>query len=306
MIEKNPKFTVTIGIPAYNEEKNIGHLIDELLIQTQESFSLEKIYVYSDGSTDGTNKIVNFFENDAVELIEGVTRGGQAFGQNYIFKEAKSDCVVLINADIKIVNKFFLEKLIGPITKNQADLTSSSLIPLSPRSFFEKTMVAGMSLKNMLFESYKDGNNYYTCHGAARAFGRKLYPKLRFPQSIGEDAYSFLYCVYHKGTYKYVKEAVAYYRLVNNFSDHIKQSTRFFQGRNSFADEFGSEFIQRHNRIPLKNYLITMLRSLKFEIKNSAYLACYLLTVTTTRIISLFIKNAKDAWSISKSSKDIR
>ena len=67
------KLTVTIGIPAYNEEKNIGRLLKSLSNQKGDDFTLNEIVVLSDGSTDMTNEIVHSQSklNRKVKLLAG-------------------------------------------------------------------------------------------------------------------------------------------------------------------------------------------------------------------------------------------
>ena len=50
----NKKLTVSVGIPAYDEEANIKSLLEAILQQRQENFILKSIIVVSDGSTDRT------------------------------------------------------------------------------------------------------------------------------------------------------------------------------------------------------------------------------------------------------------
>ena len=61
-MKKHKKLTVTIGIPAYNEEKNIGRLLRALLRQKTNGLSIKKIIVISDASTDKTSQIVRGFK----------------------------------------------------------------------------------------------------------------------------------------------------------------------------------------------------------------------------------------------------
>jgi len=50
--------TVSIGIPAYNEEANIGKLLSSLIKQKEAGFIIKEIIVVSDQSTDKTDEIV--------------------------------------------------------------------------------------------------------------------------------------------------------------------------------------------------------------------------------------------------------
>jgi biofilm PGA synthesis N-glycosyltransferase PgaC len=55
------KIRVSIGICVYNEEKNIGRLLDKLLTQKTDLSDISEIYVVSSGSKDRTNEIVRTF-----------------------------------------------------------------------------------------------------------------------------------------------------------------------------------------------------------------------------------------------------
>ena len=123
--ENQLKCTVSVGIPAYNEEANIGYLLNDLLAQKEEGYTLEKIYVYSDGSTDATESIVCGIQDERVELVCGPGRMGQAYGQNTIMQMAQSDYLVLLNADIQIKDIAFIQKLIRPLMDEGTELVSS-------------------------------------------------------------------------------------------------------------------------------------------------------------------------------------
>lgn len=66
------KIDVSIGIPAYNEERNIGRLLTAILNQKTQSVNISQIVVVSSGSTDKTDFIVESFskEDDRVVLIK--------------------------------------------------------------------------------------------------------------------------------------------------------------------------------------------------------------------------------------------
>ena len=52
------KIDVSIGIMAYNEERNIGKLLNILLNQRLKTTHISEIVVVSSGSTDKTDSIV--------------------------------------------------------------------------------------------------------------------------------------------------------------------------------------------------------------------------------------------------------
>lgn len=298
--------TLSVGIPAYNEEANIGYLLQDILHQAEEGFVLEKIYVYSDGSTDRTNEIVQSCIDSRVQLIIGPGRKGQAAGQNHIVEVCESDCLVLINADMKVADYEAISLLAKPVLQGVADLTSSNLKPLPARTFFEGVLGMSALLKTILFEQIGAGHNLYTCRGAARAMSRAFYTSMRFPKSVGEDAYSFLACISQGFVYRYVKEAIVYYRLPAALADHRKQSTRFFQGTTNFVDEFGREFVMQHMRIPLRAILNGVVIALPEILRHPLQVICYLAVLLMMRVESLFRDRASDTWMVAESSKQLR
>lgn len=294
--------TLSIGIPAFNEEANIRFLLQDLLAQKRAGFILDKIVVYSDGSSDETVKEIKNVKNSKIILIESKKRSGRAVGQNKIMKDATSDILVLVDADVVIKDKNFLEKIIKPIAYKKADLTSVSVEELKPETFLGKVLEVSMKFKKYIFENYKNGNNLYTCHGRARAFSKKLYKSINFIESVGEDAYSYFYVVSNNFKYRFVKNTQVYYHLPEDFKDHEKQSIRFYKTLRLLEKDFGKALLQKENYITL-GLLIKAL--IKYLFVNPL-IAFYFLIATFLKIKSLFTKEISGAWSVSESSKKIR
>ena len=118
---------VSIGIIAYNEEKNIKKLIQSLLNQKLKNVKIKEIIVVSSGSTDKTNKIVKDFKK--VKLIIQKKRLGKASGINQFLKAAKSKILVLSSADI-IPKKKTIEKLCFPLKNKKIGICGSKPIPI--------------------------------------------------------------------------------------------------------------------------------------------------------------------------------
>src|SRR5262245_52847255 len=112
------KKTLTIGIPAFNEEANIGYLLQRLLTQNIFNATLEKIIVVSDGSSDKTAKIVREIKDKRILLIENPERLGLYATQNKILENTDSDILVMFDADILPKNQYLVANLIAPIIKD--------------------------------------------------------------------------------------------------------------------------------------------------------------------------------------------
>ena len=110
---------ITIGIPAYNEEKNIASIITKLKKITN------SIIVCDDGSSDMTSEIS---KNLGAVVISHKKNMGYGVAINSIFqksKEMKSDLLVTFDADgqHRIED---IEKVVEPIKNNEADLVIGS------------------------------------------------------------------------------------------------------------------------------------------------------------------------------------
>ena len=110
---------ITVGIPAFNEAKNIAAIITELKKIT------DSIVVCDDGSSDLTADIS---EKLGASVIKHKKNMGYGAAINSIFKkcvEINSDILVTFDADgqHRIVD---LEKVLQPIKKNKADIVIGS------------------------------------------------------------------------------------------------------------------------------------------------------------------------------------
>ena len=110
---------ITVGIPAYNEEKNIASIIVKLKKITN------KIIVCNDGSTDLTGEIAKKL---GATVINHPKNLGYGSGIRSIFQKAKemdSDILVTFDADGQHQVQD-IKKVIEPILKNKADIVIGS------------------------------------------------------------------------------------------------------------------------------------------------------------------------------------
>ena len=109
----------TIGIPAYNEEKNIGKIITSLKKITN------SIIVCDDGSSDMTSKIATEL---GATVIKHEKNKGYGAAINSIFKKCNEDGTdVLVTFDADGQHRIEdLEQILKPIIENQADIVIGS------------------------------------------------------------------------------------------------------------------------------------------------------------------------------------
>ncbi len=110
---------VVIGIPAYNEEKNIAKIIVKLQNITN------KIIVCNDGSTDLTSKIAN--KMGAIVINHPKNLGYGAAIKSLFSKARELDADVLITFDADGQHRIEdINKVLEPIEHNNADIVIGS------------------------------------------------------------------------------------------------------------------------------------------------------------------------------------
>lgn len=294
---------VSVGIPAYNESANIGRLLGDLISQNCGGFKIAEIIVSSDGSNDGTEKIVRSFSDRRIRLIANKDRKGIARGLNQIFSRARGDVLVAIDADVRILDNCFIEKLVRPIFVGEADLTAAAIEPLSPKTSFGKTLQTSMELKSVLFKTFNNGNNIYTCYGLARAFSAKFYKTLNFPVSVGNDMYSYLECISKGLKFRFVPESVAWYSLPENLEDHKKQSLRFFTTQTQQEGIFAEEFTKSQLHISFNVYLKAFFAAVPILARHPLRSILYFLLQFSMRFKSVPEGVKSHTWDVALSSK---
>ena len=110
---------ITVGIPAYNEEKNIAKIIVKL------KKTVDQIIVCDDGSTDSTSAIA---ESLGATVVKHAKNSGYGMAIRSIFlksREINADILVTLDADgqhkIEDINK-----IIKPVVDGEADISIGS------------------------------------------------------------------------------------------------------------------------------------------------------------------------------------
>jgi len=139
-----PSTVVSVVIPAYNEEKTIGNVIEET-IQIMDSLGLPyEIIVVDDGSTDRTKEEASRYK--ATVLSNGRNRG-KGYALRKGFQHAQGDIIVTIDADGSHKPKE-IPDLINPLF-NGADIVAGSRFLGDGRNHTSKLHILGNHLINM-------------------------------------------------------------------------------------------------------------------------------------------------------------
>ena len=248
------KIKVSVGIPAYNEEANIRHLLSSLISQIEDGFELLEIIVVSDASSDATIEIVKSFNNSKIKLVEHKVRVGQQTTQNEIMHLYKGDLLVITEADILPENNHFLKELITPFIATEPEeklaMVIGHSVSVKSRNFFENVLKHNHDFKEHVFESWKE-INIYMCGGhAMKVLPRWVTQEFKWPKNVPEDSYIYLWIV--KNGYKIISQpnAKVLMKNVESFGDRLKQCKKYHSGKNSLKKYFNESLIDSEYDIP--------------------------------------------------------
>lgn len=296
--------TVSIGIPAYNESANIGRLLAALQKQSEERFIISEIVVVSDGSTDGTERIVRQWAaiDPRITLLADHKRRGKSARMNEIMDRATSDVLVLLDADICFANFFTIFELVYPLIENPEIMhTSGHALPILPTTVIGRMAYAGA----MAWERARRRatSKLYFSEGRIRAFRRDMYLKLRFPSTSADEAYSFLFGEKFGYPFVVVERAMVRYQLPQHFDEYIKQMRRFLISEDVQSKNFEKGFVDRYYTISWG----IKLRAFLEEFNESPFWSLlYAFSLPLPRLLRFFDRSDnKGVWSQIVSTKGL-
>lgn len=218
------KTTVSIGIPVYNEEKNIGKLLERLL-KEKFKFNLNKIIVVASGCTDRTENIVRSFKqkNRRIRIISEKIRKGKSSAINLILKNASGKIIVFIDAD-NLLKSRSINKVVEKFSDKEVGATSGRQIPLE-----SKKKLFGYISHFVWKLHHRYCSTRPKISGELCAIRNGIIKNI--PNNIINDD-GYLTAIMRKGGWKilYVPEALVYLKEKNSFLKHIKRRRRIARG----------------------------------------------------------------------------
>lgn len=126
--------TITIIVPAHNEEAGIGETIESFLAQ---STPADRIIIVADNCSDSTAAIARSY--DGVECIETPdgTGGSKAKAQNYGLSFVDTDLVLPVDADTTLDDNY-IEELVKAFKDESVVIAAGCVLPKRNKTVWEK------------------------------------------------------------------------------------------------------------------------------------------------------------------------
>jgi glycosyltransferase involved in cell wall biosynthesis len=117
------RLTLSVIVPAYNEEKTVAAVVGRVVAELSCSF---EIIIVNDGSTDRTPEIIDgLAAKDSRIRIHHKTNGGKASALKQGFAMSQGDIVIIQDADLEY-DPSEIKEVIRPILEGDADVVFGS------------------------------------------------------------------------------------------------------------------------------------------------------------------------------------
>ena len=201
---------LSVIIPAYNEEKDIGNCLSSL---QKQSYPKNKIgiIIVDDGSTDKTCQIVKKFKS--VKLIKGKHKG-PGFSRNLGAKKAKGEILIFVDADMTF-DKDYLKNLTEPIIKKKVIGTEEGMQIASNRDNIW-SRCWGTHFKD--YPNIKKGHIF-------RAIPKKKFKEMGGFDPIYGYADDLTFYFKYGVRSKWVRNAICYHKNPETLNEVYKQSS---------------------------------------------------------------------------------
>jgi cellulose synthase/poly-beta-1,6-N-acetylglucosamine synthase-like glycosyltransferase len=294
--EPNP-LTFTVGIPSYMS----GHSLVKTVRSLRESRGVDdfEIVLAVDGSMD--QKVEGKLKKYKVKIFKNKGRGGQTAANNRLMNFAKTDLLILTQDDV-VFDKYALKEMINSFAKDpELTMVAPRIWPLNEKVKFEKVVNTGVRIVRNISKSWSEGDNYLSSIGRCLAYRtNKLSEFVVDEKIINCDAYYYFENKRLGGIFKYLDNAVVYYRSPQTLDEHLKQVRKFVVSQEEMSKYLEMDLNEEY-KTPKKLFVRSMMKEI---ISSPFYALAYLLISIYVRTRPKnFYKEVTRFWDIDKSTK---
>lgn len=289
--------TISVAIPAYNEEENIQKILMGILYQNEDGYILEKIYVLLDGCTDRTYVRAKEVEDKRIIVINDGKRLGKSGRMNQAFLKNTSDILVLPDADVLFGSRDIFSNIARSDLK-KAGLAATNY-DIIAENFFARCLRASIHLQEYVRDKWNNGQNFLPFKGACMIFDYQFARSTQIPKGlINSDTYMYL-SARNKGLSPIViKDTCVLYKVPTRLLDHIAQSSRFASSRQELEKYFliNSQGYTIPKLLLIKGFFNTL-------INEPIYIVGYIIITIITRLKQ--DRNISATWKQASSTKNL-
>lgn len=232
MDQIQPQLRCSVGVTAYNEEANIGRLLDALLNQHVHDVEISEIIVVASGCTDNTIPIVEAIaaREPRVKLFTQSKREGKTAAINIFLSNATKEICVLESGDT-LPHEDAVEHLVRMFADPTVGMTGAHKIPVNTPDH-----LVG------LFTHLRLRLEHQLCLEIPRLGEMIAFRKVfdRIPPDVAMDEAFVEALVVQRGMQvRYAPDAVVYNTGPDTVSDWVRQRRRNHAGHLYLKSKYG-------------------------------------------------------------------
>jgi len=290
--------SVSVGVCAFNEERNISHTLDSITTQVVHDVSVGEIIVVSSGSTDATDDLVDRYatKDDRVRLLRQAKREGKNSAVNAFMAAAKGEILVLVNADNNLAEGA-LDRLVSHFSDPKVGVVGGRPMPVN-----RKDTIPGFAV-HMLWDMHHRLSLIYPKVGEAIAF-RNLHIQIPTGMQSDEDLVR-MDLEKHGYRTEYEPEAIVINKGPETVSDYWKQRTRVNIGERYMKRLFDFDIPTWDNRYLFQAYLGFLKDNSSHLIRMTAAIVMEMLARAYASLYVMLDRGDKVMWSMVESTKNV-
>ncbi len=231
-MEHHPTLRCSVGVTAYNEEANIGPLLEALLNQHLHDVEIAEIVVVASGCTDGTVPIIERYaaENSIIHPIIQPAREGKTAAINLFLANAHEEICVLESGDT-LPAENTVEHLVRMFVDPQVGMVGAHKIPVNTPDH-----LVG------LFTHLRLRLEHQLCLEIPRLGEMIAFRKVleRIPPDVAMDeAFVEAFVIQRGMTVRYAPDAVVYNTGPDTIHDFVTQRRRNHAGHLYLKSKYG-------------------------------------------------------------------
>ncbi|BBL45328.1 glycosyl transferase [Nanobdella aerobiophila] len=222
--------TVSIIVPAYNEEKNIKNTLDRLINLDYPKDKLN-IIVVDDGSIDNTYNIAKEYEKYHIVKVYRKENSGKSSAINFGIKNSNSEYIVVLDAD-SIPGKDSLKKMIKYFYFYDVDIVIPSVQVNKTDNIIQKYQYIDYVVYNFSRISLDSMESLFIAPGPFSVFKKEVFDKIGLfdEKNITEDMEIALRAQKNGFKIKYCPESIIYTEPPDTFIKLLRQRSRWYLG----------------------------------------------------------------------------
>jgi biofilm PGA synthesis N-glycosyltransferase PgaC len=287
----------SMGIMAFNEEANIGRMLEAVVSQRLTKVTLTEIVVVASGCTDGTESIVQDWakREPRIRLIVQPQREGKASATNSFLTQAREKIVVLFCADL-LPTADAIEDLVAPLADPVVGMTAGRPVPVNDPGTF-----MGFAA-HLLWELHHQVNLRSFKAGEMIAF-RNIFERIPYNTSVDEAS---MEPVIRGQGYeaRYVPTAIVYNKGPLTVADFLTRRRAIYAGHLAVRNTLG------YTVSTMSSWKILRVLLPRLDWRPRPFLWTWALAAL--EVYGRFLgrrdyKNRRDkpAWEIAKTTKDL-